>query len=173
MTHTIVDLADAFNKLPTLLRHTLNRDVTCEKIAPFTIPDAQPSVTATYESNEGDVLAVCVCDLEFAANSGGALSMIPLGGVKESITAKKLDSSLADNFQEILNIFGSLFAAEGIPHVKLGRVYFSQRERPENVAKLISAPAARKDMKVSTSGYGAGRVSFFACARELKVGSPV
>lgn len=164
MTHTVVDIADALNKLPTLLRHTLNRDVTSEKIGPFSIPDTQPCVTVTYEGNEGEVLAVCVCDLEFAANSGGALSMIPPGGVKESIAAKKLDSSIADNFQEILNICASLFAAEGVPHVKLGHVYFSQRERPVNVAKLLAAPAARKDLKVTISGYGAGRVSFFACA---------
>lgn len=162
--HTIVDTADALNKLPTLLRQMLNRDVTSEKIAPFTIPAVQPCVTATYEGNEGEVLAVCVCDLEFAANSGGALSMIPPAAVKESLVAKKLDSSIADNFQEILNICASLFAAEGVPHVKLGHVYLSQRERPENIAKLVATPAVRKDIKVTISGYGAGRVSFLACA---------
>ncbi len=154
-----MDVASALAKLPIVLRQTLNREVTGEKIPAFTIADPLPVITATYEDGEGKVLAACVCDLDFAANSGGALSMIPASAVKESLTAKKLDDLLAENFQEVLNICTSLFA-NGSQHVKLGRVYFTRREQPDDIKTFVAAPAARKDMKVTISGYGSGRISF-------------
>jgi hypothetical protein len=148
-------------KVTALFRQLLGRDVTGAKIPPFIIPVADPCITATFVAEDGAMVAVCVCDLDLAANAGAALVLIPAGAAKDCVTTRKLDPSLRENFLEILNICSSLFGGTDTQRVKLGKVCDSQKERSEDVVKFIKTPHATQPVKLTIAGYGAGRICVY------------
>jgi hypothetical protein len=137
----------------------LGRVVTAEKIPPFRLSPADPSVTATYSTGQEDVAGVCIADLDLTHRAGAALCLIP---ADSRLRAAKLDVGLVDNFKEILNICAQLFAGADLRRVSLSSVAFSSDARPPAVAALIAAPLWRLDVKLSIADYGSGRISLLS-----------
>jgi len=149
-------------KLPGLFRSMLNKEVTAAKLPPFIIPPNEPCITANYETDQGVIVAVCVCDLALVANAGAALVLLPPSAAKDSVTSKKLDPSLAENFLEILNVCNSLFSTPEAQRIKLGKVCTIQKERTEETTKFIASAGTKYATKLTVAGYGDGRMCIFS-----------
>jgi hypothetical protein len=153
-----VEVAPA--KVAHVLRDLFGRAVSVDAVKPPAAADA-PSWVALYSARDG-IIAVCLCDLPFAAYAGAALSLIPLPVAQESIGAKRLDPSLFDNLREILNIFGQVFRGKILDSVTLHQVS-PLSDLEEGPAKtLISSPKSRLDLEVSINGYGGGHLAIFS-----------
>ena len=105
------------------------------------------------------VSAMVVVDLEGAARLGGALAMVPRGGVDDAIHERKLTTALHENCCEVLNVMSALFNVPGAPHVRLYEMYAPGDSIPPDVAALAGTPGSRMDVKLTIGGYGAGLLS--------------
>ncbi len=151
-----------FARIPVLLRELLNRNVTAQALPAFSVTETEPWTLASYVTDEDKAVAVIACDLELVANAGAALVLLPASASKESVTRKKLDPALLENFQEILNIYTSLFTAPGSARVRLGKVCASAKDLPPDAAALLKTPANRHAEKLTIPGYGGGRMGIFS-----------
>src|SRR5262245_12253166 len=107
------------------------------------LPDGDVLIVGRYLDDDGDVAALLVSDLEFAAISGAALAMIPKVVADEAITHGELTDALLDNFREVVNVFSSLLNAPSTPHLVLKAL----ERHPETTADLrevMAEPTRRR-----------------------------
>lgn len=132
----------------------LRRDV---KARPMTAPPptAKLRIGGIYQRGDGTELGVVAVDLNFAARSGAALSMVPADVAAEQIRAGALDEILRENFAEVLNVLSRAFVAEDNGRVALKAAVFPPQPLPE------PAPGQKggASFEVDIAGYGAGVVS--------------
>jgi hypothetical protein len=148
-------------KIANLLKDLFGRPVDFDTAPAPDLADNAPRWAAVYGTGGGGLMVVCVCNLEFAAFAGAALSMIPVGAAKEGIQAKHLESSMIDNLHEVFNIFGQLFRGRLMDTVTLCEV--SPLADLSPVAKaLLGKPAQQTNLEFSIEGYGDGRLSLFS-----------
>ena len=134
----------------------LGRNVTAEKITPFRLGISEPSAIAVYQDGNGTIAGVCVCDVDLVHKAGAALCLIP---ADSRLSAARIDQALAENFREILNICAQLFTGPEGHRVTLAQVILGTDKKPPEIANFIASPPARLDVKLSITGYGAGRMS--------------
>jgi hypothetical protein len=117
------------------------------------------NVVAVYVDDRTSMSAVVATDLQGAAYLGGALGLLPIGGVEDAIDEKDLFPLLRDNCYEVLNVLASVFNVPGAPHVRLYEMYGPNDAVPADVAGLAYAIGGRMDVAVSIAGYGDGCLS--------------
>ena len=117
------------------------------------------NVVGVYVTDRLAVSAMAIVDLEGAARLGGALAMIPRGGVEDAIAARDLTSALRNNCYEVLNVLAAVFNVPGAPHVRLYEMYGAGGTVPADVAALAGNAGSRMDVKLTVAGYGAGLLS--------------
>ena len=120
------------------------------------------TVAAIFIDDEGSPVTTCVCDMNFAAFAGSALTRIPIGGAEDAVESGELTENMLGNLHEVMNICSRLFMDSNSPHLKLDKLYASISETPENARTLIESISGRLDLKVQIPGYGAGCLSFLA-----------
>jgi hypothetical protein len=103
--------------------------------------------------------AVVVLDLPGAARLGGALGMLPKGGVDDAIAEKSLPGLIRDNAYEVLNVFAAVFNIEDAPHVRLYELYGPDGNVPRDVLALSQVMGSRLDLRLAIAGYGEARLS--------------
>lgn len=123
------------------------------------VPALPTNVIAVYVDDRTAMSAVVVCDLQCAAFLGGALGLLPKGGVEDAIDEKDLYPLLRDNCYEVLNVLASVFNVQGAPHVRLYEMYGPNDDVPRDVSGLAYAVGGRLDVVLNISGYGDGRLS--------------
>jgi hypothetical protein len=116
-------------------------------------------LVAAYVTDQLQVALVIVIDLECAARLGGALGMLPKGGVDDAIDEKDLSGLLRDNTFEVLNVLSAVFNIDEAPHVRLYEVYGPNAKVPSDVLALSQVMGARMDLLLEIAGYGSGRLS--------------
>jgi hypothetical protein len=131
----------------------LGRGVAATKRSALAYDD--PLIVGRYLDDDGEIAALVVSDLEFAAFSGAALAMIPKVVAAEAVKAAELGDTLFDNFREVVNVFSSLLNAPTTPHLVL-KALDRHPEETEDVAELMDAPRRRRDFDVTIEGYGSG-----------------
>ena len=146
-------------KMGRLLTDLLGRNVTVKVGAPPAKAYDNP-VTASYSGDNGELVAVCLCDLELTLNGGAALCMIPPYEVANCLKTKSLDPSLFENFKEILNIFAQLFGGPNAQRVKLSSVESSPNSAAAFKA-FIDQSKVRREVQLVITGYGNGKVSVY------------
>ncbi|MDQ2756775.1 MAG: hypothetical protein M3Y71_09460 [Actinomycetota bacterium] len=127
----------------------------------------QPGERATYAVYVDDRLgirAVAVADLPFSGYAGGALGLLPPGGVQDNVHESELTTSLEENFYEVLNISAALMNSEHSPHVKLHAVYTTSEVAPPHVVAMSHMMGRRLDLALTIGGYGRGRFSVVVIA---------
>ena len=139
-----------------LLSDILGRNVTSKKVAPY--PFVSPTRLVAAYMAESVVVSICVFDVAFAAHSGAALALMPVGIAAESVKAGKCASGLLENFAEILNICRQAFQRQA-SYVDPPQLYGTPKEVPQPIAAVLSKPKSRVDMDVTIPGYGTGRFS--------------
>ncbi len=128
--------------------------------APPLSPTTRPCVAAVYARDDGQVAAVMLADLSFAANVGASLTMIPPATADNAVRRGALEEMLRDNFSEIANVAASLFNRPGAPHVKLCSVLVLPVQPLTAEAKaLAQKPSRRIDLDVDVPQYDSGRVA--------------
>lgn len=123
------------------------------------IPPRPSNVIAVYVDDRTAMTAVAVADLPAAAYLGGALGLLPKGGIEDAIDEKDLYPLLRDNCYEVLNVMASVFNVQGAPHVRLYEMYGPGDSVPNDVVNLAYAAGGRMDVVLSISGYGDGCMS--------------
>ena len=115
-----------------------------------------------FIDNESQVVAVCICDFDFAIYAGAALSMIPPAGAKDALGDGELSDMMVSNLGEVMNICSRLFMDNKTPHLKLDKVYTNISQVPDAALAIADAPAGRSDFAIGIPRYGEGHLSFLA-----------
>jgi hypothetical protein len=116
---------------------------------------ASTSYVGVYVSDGGEPVALCSCNLDFAAGAGAALSMLPPNAAKDAVKAKSLPAPMQENLRELMNICTRLVLKDGTPHLRLQEVY-PAKSLPAPAAAIAGAATGRADFEVALGKYGAG-----------------
>jgi hypothetical protein len=111
-----------------------------------------------YASDDGTPVALCGCDMAFAANSGAALSMLPPHAAKEAVKNKELTPVMLANLHEVMNICTRLMLRDNSPHLKLCELC-ALNALPPPASAIIAAPKGRIDFEIGIGKYGSGVLS--------------
>jgi hypothetical protein len=141
----------------SVIEGLIGRDVDLSDGLP--VPPKTTNVVAAYVSDKLALQAVCVIDIEAAARLGGALALVPRGGVDDAIGERDLPQTLRDNCYEVLNVMASVFNVPGAPHVRLYEMYGPNQGVPGDVAAIAGLAGTRMDISLKVSGYGDGLMS--------------
>jgi hypothetical protein len=157
--NAVIDTSPLPNRhaLRTLIEGLVGRDVDLKDCDPLTAKTT--NVIAVYVTDKLTVSALAVIDLEGAARLGGALAMLPRGGVDDAIAERDLTGMIRDNAYEVLNVLAAVFNVENAPHVRLYEMYGPNGSVPADVLALSQALGSRLDIELTVAGYGAGRLS--------------
>ncbi|GCE77714.1 hypothetical protein [Cellulomonas biazotea] len=116
-------------------------------------------LVGVYLDDQHAVAAIVLFDVALAAYVGAALGLVPVRMAQQAVDHGGLPAGLLENASEVLNVMGSLFNAEGAPHVRLDTVYEPGHPLPADVAKWVPAFVRRCDLDVDVAGYGKGGFS--------------
>jgi hypothetical protein len=108
-----------------------------------------------YVNDDNKPVALCTCDIAFAANSSAALSMLPPNQAKEAIKSKTLTDAMIANLHEVMNICTRLLLREGTAHLRLDKVY-AVKALPSAASAMIGGGARRIEFDVGIGRYGNG-----------------
>lgn len=141
----------------SLVEGLVGRNVDLKDADP--VPAATTNLVAAYVTDAQAVSAVAVLDLAGAARLGGALGMLPRGGIDDAIETKTLSGVLRDNAFEVMNVLAAVFNVEEAPHVRLYELYGPGGGVPGDVLALSQVMGSRLDVLLTISGYGAVKFS--------------
>ena len=116
---------------------------------------------AVYVADDGSPVALCACNVAFAANAGAALSMLLPTAAKEAAKNKLLTPAMNDNLREVMNICSRLMLRDGSAHLRLDQVY-QANALPPPAAAAASSMTGRVDFEVTLGKYGPGALSVLA-----------
>ncbi|MGF1546070.1 MAG: hypothetical protein ACFCUG_01940 [Thiotrichales bacterium] len=126
------------------------------------IENPAKSIFASYIDESGRTVAAAQCDLEFAAYSAAALSMIPVDVAKEAVRDKELTSMMRDNLNELMNICSRFLMSDETPHLRFDKVYASLSDSPNSLRYLLDNAQAIRHFDAMIPKYGKGKLSFIA-----------
>ena len=144
----------------SMVEDLLGRSVELTDAAP--VPNQPGNVIAVYVTDRQAMTAVAVVDLAGAARLGGALGMLPPGGIEDAVDERELSAMLQENCYEVLNVLSATFNVEGAPHVRLYEMYGPDASLPSDVAALAHTLGNRLDVSLSIAGYGDVHLSLVA-----------
>ncbi len=116
--------------------------------------DAARSHQAIFADPDGTTVATCDCDLKCAVALGCSLSMIPVAGMESMLEEKSMSAAATNNFYEVMNIFSSLFLADGTPHLKLTTVSATE------FVEVAGEPVTETKFSIDLGKYGGGLIRF-------------
>ncbi len=122
---------------------------------------AATAYAAVFIADDGKPVALCACDLPFAANGGAALSMLPPGIAKDSIKTKELTDVMLANLAEIMNIGTRLLITDTSPHLKLDKVY-PVAALPPAAKDILGGAKGRVDFALTMAKYGNGQIALLS-----------
>lgn len=152
-------------KVPTakairdLLADLIGREVTVAPGEPVVLGAGVSGSAAVYVTDKLHMVALGVLDLPLTAYLGGALGLLPVGGVQDLLAEGEVSSGALDNVHEILNVASALFNVPGAPHVKLYSLVSPGDLPPTDVSTAMKLLGGRIDLKVDVPGYGSGALS--------------
>ena len=112
-----------------------------------------------FRDDAGMAVAVCLCDTEFGAYAGAALSMLMPNDARAAVRAGALSETMRANLYEIMNILSSLLMNDHTPHLRL-REMSTPDAADAAVQGIASAPSRRAAFAVDIPRYGSGRLVF-------------
>jgi hypothetical protein len=141
----------------SVIEGLVGRDVDIADGVP--VPSKTTNVVAAYVNDKLALQAVCIVDIEGGARLGGALAMVPKGGVDDAISERDMPATLRDNCYEVLNVLASVFNVPNAPHVRLYEMYGPNQGVPGDVAAVAGLAGSRMDIALKIAGYGDGMMS--------------
>lgn len=126
------------------------------KISATPMKDQPTDWVAIYVGDDDKPVAACVCNKEFVAYSGSALTMLPAAAAKESLSGGSFTDVMVGSFQETMNICSRLLMSDSTPHLRLSRIC-TRKDAPE-LAEVVKT-GTRKDFQVMIPRYGSGQMA--------------
>ena len=145
-----------------MLAMLFGNDLTISESEELPVSAESNNAAALYVADDGTPVTACICDMNFAAFAGSALTKIPPGGAEDAAKSGELTDNMMGNLNEVMNICSRLFMSGSSPHLRLDKIYASITELPENAKTMFDAVSGRLDLKVSIPGYGEGHLAFLA-----------
>lgn len=142
--------ADAVEKM---LSTFLRREVFVKE-AP--IPDRLP-ILGFYRGEGPQNIAVCECDVAFAAFSAAAFALIPAAVAKESVADGRLEEMLEEIYGEVLNVLSRALADTDGGRITLTEKVFPPAPIPESMAQRPQG--GEIGFQVEIDGYGKGMLA--------------
>lgn len=121
-------------------------------------PGLSDQHVATFVDDDDQLVALCVCDKQFVAYSGAALSMIPADVANEMITGNSVTEAMVGNFYEVMNICSKLMMSDTSAHLRLDRT-LSPEQSAESIAALQDSSQIT-GFGVDIPRYGKGTLTF-------------
>ena len=116
-------------------------------------------VVGVYHDQQGNLAALSLADLPFAAATGAALGMIPAAAAAEAVQVGRLSDTLLENYREVANIMASVLNSPSSPHLKsVGAWTTDDDELPDEIWDVLTAARKRREFAVTIDGYGNGRL---------------
>jgi hypothetical protein len=141
-----------------MLTDLLGREVKCVW-TPGTHELPRAGQVAVYSDDDDVAVAVAIADHGFICRTGGALVMVPAGGVNEAADTGEIPESLQENFAEVVNIMASLMNSDETPHVRLTAVMDRDEVASSPAAlAIMEAPTKRRVFDINIDAYGRGRI---------------
>lgn len=145
-----------------MLGMLFGNDLTISEAEELPVSVESNNAAALYVADDGTPVTACVCDINFAAFAGSALTKIPPGGAEDAASSGELTENMMGNLNEVMNICSRLFMSGSSPHLRLDKMYASIAELPDNAKTMLDTVSGRLDLKVSIPGYGEGHLAFLA-----------
>ena len=121
-------------------------------------PELDGQHVATFVDDDDQLVALCVCDKEFVAYSGAALSMIPADVANEMISGNSISEAMLGNFYEVMNICSKLLMSDTSAHLRLDKTLSPQESAEPLSALKDSAQVIGFDIDIPK--YGKGMLTF-------------
>jgi hypothetical protein len=119
-------------------------------------PDA--SWYGVFRDDAGTAVAVCLCDIDFGAYAGAALSMLMPNDARAAVRNGAISEVMRANLHEIMNILSSLLMNDHTPHLRL-REMSTPDDVDATVRDIVSAPSRRIAFRIDIPRYGRGRLA--------------
>lgn len=148
-----------------LFEQLLGRDVSVSRGLPVRAAELARTAAGLYVA-EGSLqtAAVIGIDVNLAAHSASAMSLVPRAEAHACAQAGTLPALLAKNTVGLLESVGSLLEPPGAKALTLYQSFMPGDRIPPDVAAQLVALGRRVDADLSISGYGKGRLSFTLAA---------
>ena len=117
---------------------------------------------AVYVTDSKKMAGLALLDVPLSAYLGGALALLPPGGVADMVEENDLSTLVVENVFEVANVLAGIFNTPGASHVRLARLYEPRETLPTEVRDAATMYGARLDLVVSIAGYGKGALSLVA-----------
>ena len=147
------EVADHFGSL-------IDKSVGLRKIDAIDLNDG-PFAFAIYDDDQGNIGALCACDIRLASYLGAALSLIPVAQAEESIQSGVIAEMLMENFHEVLNVGAGLFNSPETPRLKLREVVVPPDFPPAEAVMWANEADERSDIQIDVPSYGIGTITLF------------
>lgn len=157
MTTTTTSPLPSRHAVRTLLEDLVGRDVQIRDGQP--VPPKASNIVGVYVTDKLAVSALAVLNIEAGARLGGALALLPRGGVEDAIAARELPPALRQSCHEVVHRLSAVFNVPGAPHVRLYDMFGPHGSVPPDVAALSAAVGNRMDVRIEVSGFGSGQLS--------------
>lgn len=146
-------------ELEKLLAGLVMRDVRVTNVEEGP-PLDNPGAVALYRTDAPRQEVALVCELSLAASLAAALSVVPVGAVKDAVSAGRLERSLQDNLAEVMNVLARFVSGSGR---RFGLIH--SWAAPEVVEDEVLQAAHSSDevraAAVEVPGYLDGRLAFY------------
>lgn len=168
---------NATQSLPTadavgaILSQLLDGEVSIEPGEPVTVTPKTSASVAVLVDDAESVMFVVVSDFPLTCHAGAALTMVDSDVVQEQLDAGVVDSTIAENYSEIVNVLSSVFNEAGM-HFKLATQHVTPGPLPAPVVLALVHSMARLDLRIGIPDRGDGRMSIVLGRRQSKEGTP-
>ena len=147
-----IDELDA-NTVRGLLSSLFDKPCTVKADKVPSKPEKGMALRGRFVDDEGNVIAAASADIPFAAFTGAAIAMLPVGGAEDAIDDKELSGALKEAYAEVLNVLSRLLNTPGRPHCR----YLDMDDVSGDPGFDVKLKAR---FSVDIEGYGKGCVTF-------------
>jgi hypothetical protein len=145
-----------------LLRELLDRDVEVAPGEPVVGTVVSPAAMGVYVDDRVHLAAVVSASLPLVAHVGACFGLFSLGSAVDAVKDAEVPEAICESFAEVLGLMASMFAADGVPPVRLWSWHPPGQVAPLDVLAYARSIGRRLDLHVAVAGYGSGGLSVVA-----------
>jgi hypothetical protein len=135
---------------------------TTTKLLPSAAPATALRIFGTYVDDKNRLTWIAGMDIAFAASTGSALAMLPMGLVTDAIKTNTLTPAMIENSREVANVSANLFnTISGHGHVRLAEFIVAPSTLTAPSQAILAKPVLRVDLEIAVRGYPPGKIALF------------
>lgn len=143
-------------ELEKLLRGLVMREV---KVSPAGEAPKAPVAVGLYRSDDPVQELVALFELPAAGSLAAALTLVPVGAVKEDVAKGRLEESLRDNLAEVMNVLARFVSMSG-RRFRLEKHWCPPEVPDAAVVQAAQAADETRFVSIDVPGYLGGLIAF-------------